>query len=55
MVIRPEYTDRERRALADEIERRRLKFADVVAMQYEMLSENEHDMILEALRERRGR
>lgn len=36
-------------ALAAEIKRRRLKFADVVANQYEMLSDDEHDAIAAAL------
>lgn len=40
----------ERKLLADEIERRKLKFADVVAGQYEMLSQDEIDMICAALR-----
>jgi hypothetical protein len=37
-------------ALADEIDRRKLKFADVVQGHYEMPSEDEHDCIVRALR-----
>jgi len=40
--------------LADEIQRRRLKFADVVAGHYEMPSEDEHDCIVRALRKLGG-
>ena len=36
--------------LADEIEKRRLKFADVVDGHYEMPSEDEHHCIIRALR-----
>lgn len=38
--------------LADEILRRRLKFADVVDGQYEMLSDDEHEAIAAAIRAR---
>jgi hypothetical protein len=37
--------------LSDEIERRRLKFADLVTGQYEMLPDDEHDLIVHLLRE----
>jgi hypothetical protein len=37
--------------LSDEIERRRLKFADLVTGQYEMLSDDEHNLIVHLLRE----
>ncbi len=39
----------ERTALAAEIMRRRIKFADVVSGQYEMLSEQETEMLCNAL------
>ena len=39
------------KALADEIESRRLKFADVASGTYEMLSAEEHEVIVQALRE----
>jgi hypothetical protein len=36
--------------LADEIERRRLKFADMIPGHYEMLSDDEHELIVSLLR-----
>jgi hypothetical protein len=40
--------------LADEIDRRKLKFADVVDGHYEMPSEDEHEVIVRALRKLGG-
>jgi len=37
-------------ALAEEIERRKLKFADIKAGAYEMLSEHEIELVCSALR-----
>jgi hypothetical protein len=44
-------TSKELIALADEIERRGLKFADVIEGRYEMPSEEEHEAICMALRQ----